>query len=252
MILAVGMSTGLTLIQTIGAYLRYLPFEEKLTMEERTRLWKYILLWMPVSFTIYLAYFSYAGVDVFTYKHVHYFGWIPFFAFSLVVIRNEGMRHLFVAGMQALWFMLLQTISGTLILTFMPPFYGTGVNRLPVQTAFYIFFFIVLLPVEHRIFRKLLPTNMFTGSKIAGWCFAMLPLGICAAPLITLRADSSTSSSMPCSASLAQTCLSSSRAISSISCCSRAWNTMISSTRFKNSGRKMFFTSPMMFSFMVS
>ena len=186
MILAVGMSTGLTLIQTIGAYLRYLPFEEKLTMEERTRLWKYILLWMPVAFTIYLAYFSYAGVDVFTYKHVHYFGWIPFFAFSLVVIRNEGMRHLFVAGMQALWFMLLQTISGTLILTFMPPFYGTGVNRLPVQTAFYIFFFIVLLPVEQRIFRNLVPSNMFTGSKIAGWCFAMLPLGICAAPLITL------------------------------------------------------------------
>ncbi|MBO5515397.1 MAG: hypothetical protein J5963_04755, partial [Schwartzia sp.] len=108
MILAVGMSTGLTLIQTIGAYLRYLPFESKLTMEERTRLWKYILLWMPVSFTMYLAYFSYAGVDVFTYKHVHYFGWIPFFAFSLIVIRNEGMRHLFVAGMQALWFMLLQ------------------------------------------------------------------------------------------------------------------------------------------------
>jgi len=40
--------------------------------------------------------------------------------------------------------------------------------------------------VEHRIFRNLVPSNMFTGSKIAGWCFAMLPLGICAAPLITL------------------------------------------------------------------
>ena len=96
------------------------------------------------------------------------------------------MRHTFVAGMQTLWFMLLQTVSGTVILTFLPPFLGTGVNRLPVQTGFYIFFFIVLLPVEQRIFRNLIPPGLFSGGKLAGWCFAILPLGLCAAPLITL------------------------------------------------------------------
>ena len=186
MILTIGMATGLTLTQTIGAYLRYLPFEEKISTEERTRLWKYILLWMPVAFSLYVAYFCYAGIDVSTYKHVHYLGWIPFVAFSLIVIRNEGMRHLFVVGMQTLWFMLLQTMSGTLILLLMPPALGTGVNRLPVQTAFYIFFFIVLLPVEQRGFRNLLPMSLFTGNKLAGWSFALLPLGLCAAPLITL------------------------------------------------------------------
>ena len=186
MILAVGMATGLTLIQTIGAYLRYLPFEEKLQPEERTRLWKYILLWMPCSFALYVAYFCVADVNVETYKSVHYFGWIPFFAFSLIVIRNEGMRHIFVAGMQTLWFMLLQTVSGTVILTVLPPFYGTGLNRIPVQTGLYIFFFIVMLPLEQRFFRNLLPPTLFSGSKLAGWCFAVLPFGLCAAPLITL------------------------------------------------------------------
>ena len=186
MILAVGMATGITMIQTIGAYLRYLPFEARLQTEERYRLWKYILLWMPVSFTINLTYFWYAGIDVYTYKHVHYFGWIPFFTFSLIVIRNEGMRHMFVAGMQTLWFMLLQTMSGTMILTFMPPYYGTGLNRVTMQTALYIFFFLILLPIEQRIFRKLLPPTLFSGDRLAGWCFAILPLGLCTVPLITL------------------------------------------------------------------
>lgn len=186
MTLAIGMAVGLTLIQTIGAYLRYLPFEAKLAQEERARLWQYILLWMPVSCFLYVVYFLHKDVNVETFKFVQYFGWIPFFSFSLFVIRNEGMRHTFVAGMQTLWFMLLHTVSGTVILTFLPPFYGTGVNRLPVQTALYILFFILLLPVEHRIFRNLMPPALFTGNPVAGWCFAILPMGLCAAPLITL------------------------------------------------------------------
>ncbi len=186
MLLIIGMATGLTLLQTIGAYLRYLPFEARLTKEERTRLWKYILLWAPISVGLYAAYFGHAGLDVNTYKQVHYVGWIPFFTFSLMVIRNEGMRHTFVGGMQTLWFMLLQTVSGTLILMLLPPYYALGVNRLPVQTTLYIFFFIILLPVEQRFFRNLLPPNLFSGSKLAGWCFAVLPFGLCATPLITL------------------------------------------------------------------
>lgn len=186
MIFDVGMATGLTLIQTIGAYLRYLPFEEKLLPEERKRLWKYILLWMPVAFTIYLVLFLHEGLDVTTYKKIHYFGWIPFVTFSLIVIRNEGMRHTFVAGMQALWFMLLQTVSGTLILTILPPSLGTGVNRIMFQTALYIVCFVVALPLEQRIFRNLLPPKLFTGNHLAGWCFAILPLGFCISPLVGL------------------------------------------------------------------
>ena len=184
--LAVGMATGLTLIQTIGAYLRYLPFEAGLPEKERARLFKYILFWMPVAFLIDTIYFWHAGVDVETYKRVHYFGWIPFFSLSLVVIRNEGMRHTFVAGMQTLWFMLLQTMAGTLILTLLPPHYGMGVNRVAIQSALYIVFFLLLLPIEQRIFRNLLPSYLFSGSKLAGWSFAVLPWGLCAAPLITL------------------------------------------------------------------
>ncbi|MBR1553716.1 MAG: GHKL domain-containing protein [Schwartzia sp.] len=186
MALAIWMAVGLTLVQAIGAYLRYLPFEAKLAQEERDRLWKYILLWMPVSCVLYYLYFSYAGVTVGTFKHVHYLGWVPFFSFSLVVIRNEGLRHTFVAGMQTLWFMLLQTISGTLILTLLPPEYGAGTTRLPVQTALYIVFFLLLLPVEWRIFRNLLPPTLFVDKSWASWCFAILPFGLCAAPLITL------------------------------------------------------------------
>ena len=186
MMLDAGLALGVTLIQTIGAYLRYLPFEAKLLPEERRRLWKYIWLWTPISFGIYLWYFLHEGLGVAAYKTVHYFGWLPFFALSLFVIRNEGMRHIFVLGMQMLWFMLLQTVSGTLILTVLPDAFGTGVNRIACQTALYIFCFVAALPLEKRLFRDLLPPKLFTGDRLAGWCFAILPLGLCASPLISL------------------------------------------------------------------
>ena len=184
--LAVGVAVGLTLIQIAGAYLRYLAFEARLTREEKRRLWKYILLWAPVAFALYAAYFARGGLDVGKYKLVHAFGWMPFFAVSVYIIRHEWMRHVFVTGIQTLWFFLLQTVSGTLILTMLPPYYGVGLNRIPVQTGLYLFFFLLLLPLERRIFRNLLPPHLFTGSKLAGWCFALLPLGLCVAPVITL------------------------------------------------------------------
>ncbi|MBQ9365908.1 MAG: GHKL domain-containing protein [Schwartzia sp.] len=183
---ATGMATGLLLIHIVGAYLRYLAFETRLTREERARLWKYILLWTPAAFALYTAYFADGGVDVEKYKFIHYVGWIPFFAISVHVIRHEWMRHIFVGGMQTLWFLLLQTMSGTLILTMLPPYYGTGINRIPVQTGFYLCFFLLLLPLEQRFFRSLLPPTLFTGSRMASWCFALMPFGLCISPIITL------------------------------------------------------------------
>ena len=44
MILTFGAAASITLIQLIGAYLRYLPFEARLLPEERGRLRRYILL----------------------------------------------------------------------------------------------------------------------------------------------------------------------------------------------------------------
>ncbi len=186
MTLILGMATGITLIQVIGAYLRYLPFEEQLRPEERSRLWKYILLWTPVTLTIYVAYFCHAGLDVVSFKRVQYFGWLPFLAFSLVVIRNEAMRHVFVVGMQMLWYFLLHTISGALILMLLPPNLGVGVHRLMTQTTVYIFAFLVTLPLEWRIFRNLTPPHLFSGNRPAGWLFAIMPLGLCATPFILL------------------------------------------------------------------
>lgn len=186
MALIVGMAAGSVLIQIVGAYLRYLPFAARLLPEERTRLWKYILLWAPVAFGIYAAYFLHDGFGVVTYKRVNYFGWLPFFAFSLFVIRHGAMRHVFVLGMQMLWYFLLHTMSGALILVFLPPFFGVGLYRLPVQTALYLCLFFAALPLERRIFRGLLPPYLFFGSRWAGWCFALFPLGLCATPFILL------------------------------------------------------------------
>lgn len=186
MVLTVGTAASITLIQLIGAYLRYLPFSARLLPEERSRLRKYILCWAPVAFTIYTAFFYHTGCNVITFKRIQYVGWIPFFAFSLVVIRHGAMRHVFVLGMQALWLFMLHTISSVLILVLLPPTLGTGDNRLLSQPIVYICCFLLLLPLERRFFRNLLPPYLFTGSRWAGWCFAILPLGICATPFFLL------------------------------------------------------------------
>ena len=182
----IGMALGITLIQLIGAYLRYLPFESKLSSEERIRLWKYFLLWAPVTLTIYAIYFYHTGLDAGSFKCVQVFGWLPFFAFSLIVIRHEVIRHVFVVGMQMLWYFLLHTLSGALILTLLPPLFGTGAYRLTTQTAIYVALFLVLLPLEKPLFRKLLPPHLFSGSKLENWCFAIFPFGLCSTPLIML------------------------------------------------------------------
>ncbi len=185
MLFNVGMALGLTLVQLFGAYLRYLPFEEKLAPEQRKRLWRYFLFWTPVSVVIYTAVFSQVGVDVDSYKRINYFGWMPFFLFSLLVIRNEGPRHVFIAGMQTLWFLLIHTMSGSLILIFMEPVY-TGLERIPYQTGFYLMFFLLTLPLSRSFFREVLPPAQFFEERPMGWYFALLPLGLCTSPIITL------------------------------------------------------------------
>ena len=185
MLLAAGMAIGSAAIQMIGAYLRYLPFEESLSPEDRRRLWRYLFLWMAVAVLLYAVYFSQAGVNVTSYKRVNYLGPWPFFAISLYVIRNEGPRHVFMVGMQTLWFLLLHTMSGSLILALLPNV-AAGAERIPYQTAGYIFFFLLTLPIANPMFRTILPPPRFFRERPLGWYFALLPLGFCVAPIVTL------------------------------------------------------------------
>ncbi len=180
------MAVGSALIQLCGAYLRYLPFENDLSREDRRRLWRYILLWVPVTVVLYLLYFQSAGLDVTSYKRVNYIGWIPFVVFSLIVIKDEGPRHIFVMGMQMLWFLLLHTLSGSLILAFLPNVASGPEGRIPFQTAFYLMFFLLTLPLANSTFRSVLPSKKFFEERPMGWYFALLPLGLCVSPIITL------------------------------------------------------------------
>lgn len=181
-----GMAAGSIAIQLGGAYLRYLPFEAKLPPKERLRLWRYLLGYALLGFALYVAYYSHTGIAVEPYKRVNYFGWIPFFALSLLVIRNEGPRHTFIVGMQTLWYLLLHTLSGSVILSFFPHAATTPTERIPLQTGLYIAFFLLLLPVAKPMFRNLLPSPRFFDTRPMGWYFALLPLGLCVSPIVML------------------------------------------------------------------
>ncbi|MBQ7514683.1 MAG: GHKL domain-containing protein [Schwartzia sp.] len=177
------LSIGLTTIQLLGAYLRYLPFEEELTVEEQHRLWKYLAAWALAAVIIYVGYFAHAGVTEESYRQISFLGGFPFLGVSFLVLPRSIPRHLFIIGMQTLWLLLVHTVAGMFILSFLPMF-ASGIERTLIQTALFITFFLLLLPLVRPVFRHLLPPTQLFDDRPLGWYLALLPLGLCASPII--------------------------------------------------------------------
>ncbi len=177
------LAIGLTTIQLLGAYLRYLPFEKELSEEDQHRLWRYLAAWAPVAVVIYAGYFSHVGVTEESYRRISSLGGFPFFAVSLLVLPRSIPRHVFIIGMQTLWLLLVHTVAGTLILTFLPMF-STGIERTLSQTVIFIAIFLLLLPAVRPVFRHLLPPVQLFEERPMGWYLALLPLGLCVSPIL--------------------------------------------------------------------
>lgn len=162
----------MTLHQLAGAYLRYLPFAGALDPERRRVLWRRFLLWSLVGMTTTLLAFRAFGLDIVLYKQLLMFGWLPYLAFSLTVIRGRFAEHVFVVGMQGLWTMLLHTLSA--IINWM--FFGPSAQELLLsQIVLYVAWFLVLLPVERRLFGSLLPDPQLLDDNYFRWYAALIP-----------------------------------------------------------------------------
>ncbi len=166
-------SVTAAMIQTGGAYLRYLPFRSDMRPEEKDRLWQLLLTWAVFSISLNIVFLSQFGLNVPLYKAVLFFGWLPYFLISLKVIRQPATAHVFVLGMQCLWAIMLHTTAAMAELS-------VGVPKELEQMSFthaiaYLLIFAILLPVERRVFQNLLPSSRFFLTSFR-WPMSLLPV----------------------------------------------------------------------------
>ena len=167
------ISVTVAMIQTAGAYLRYLPFRSGMLPEEKERLWQLLLTWAVFSISLNTVLLSQAGLDVPLYKAVLFFGWLPYFLISLKVVRRPATAHVFVLGMQCLWAFTLHTVAIMVELAVGVP-QELGQMSL-IHAAVYLLVFAVLLPVERKVFQNLLPSSRFFSASFR-WSVALLPV----------------------------------------------------------------------------
>ena len=166
----------ITLMNLIGAYLRYLPFSQKLSKNQIHLLWKRLFGWSIFSTIILLVIFMEFEIEVFIYKIILFFIWIPYVLISFTVIKNKYYQHLFVMGMQGIWVLFLHTLSGSTIMVLQENNFINNDNLAELELIFYFIFFVILLPAEKKLFINMLPSEEFFKIKRLSKYISILPL----------------------------------------------------------------------------
>ena len=167
------VSVAVTMIQTAGAYLRYLPFSSELSSEEKNHLWQILLTWAIFSVSLNFVIISGFEMNAPLYKVVMFFGWLPYFLISVSIIKRPFSTHIFILGMQCIWAIMLHTAAimserfANLSLELEHLFY--------THAVVYLLLFLVLLPVERIVFKNLLPSFQIFSSSFR-WPMALLPM----------------------------------------------------------------------------
>ena len=167
------VSVAVTMIQTAGAYLRYLPFSSEISPEEKNHLWQILLTWAIFSVSLNFVVISGFEMSAPLYKVVMFFGWLPYFLISVCIIKRPFSTHIFVLGMQCIWAIILHTAAimverfADLSLELEHLFY--------THAVVYLLLFLVLLPVERAVFKNLLPSFRIFSATFR-WPMSLLPM----------------------------------------------------------------------------
>jgi len=173
MLTAIIFSVEVTLIQIIGAYLRYLPFGCELTEEQQHTLRLRLALWSVCSFLIYIRLSADSAIDVGLFRPIVFLGWLPYFLLSLTVIRKRICSHLFVLGMQGLWAVVLHAVAVVIASTLWAM---DGKAIVCERMAVYLLLFVILWPAEKKIFVHLPIMDQLPIKTSWRWRLAVMPM----------------------------------------------------------------------------
>ena len=177
------MPFTLTLIAVGGTLLRYLPFRHVMDDDTRRRFWRRALA-ISVAELIVLTvmFFEREDISITLYKkHLALIG-IPFFINEVLTIKHYMPQHIFVLGMQTLYYYVLHATGNTVLL--MLSYAGTP-TFVPLQAVCYLGAYTVLLPLSWYVFTRILPSTRLINDMPFGYYIAFLPaaIAVCQLPL---------------------------------------------------------------------
>ena len=166
------LALALVCLQLTGVWLRYLPFAKTVLAEQRRKLQWLSAGWGVLAVLGYTVVLSLYDGDVLRFKLLVALGWVPFFLLAYYCIPRGFVQHLFVLGMHSLFSLLLHTISGFIVGGTLPETYSYGLHMLALIGC-YLVLFLLLIPLERRLFSRLVPTQKFFQYRPLGMYIAL-------------------------------------------------------------------------------
>ena len=174
------------LIQISDSYLRYLSFKSGMTEGEKVVFWRRIYAWSILAAIIYAIVLN-SGVSPFAYKLILMVGWIPYLLIFMVSLKRDVWSHIFVFGMSALWSFSQHNWSSIVVIDVLK--LTNSDYLLTVHGTLYLFWFLILLPVERLCFSKLLVASEVFSVRTFGCYIAFLPLIVLFGPMFLMADD---------------------------------------------------------------
>ena len=143
----------LNIILLPSLLLRYLPFAPFLTRQQKKRLGLAYFVWFCILFLINLWELQQDGFTIPVYKHSIILGWLPYFFINLYYIQGHLAHHLFVAGIQCIYVLLLHSAAIDFLILNFPQ--ETFINLYYMQSALFLFMFALTFPFLRRFFNRM-------------------------------------------------------------------------------------------------
>lgn len=175
--------SAIAILQTGGAYVRYMPFAGIMEDKTKRRLLRVNILVLLFNMSWMALLVDQLGLNVFTYKCCLSLGWIPFFLSMLFIFPIAKAAQIFILGMQGIYMFALHGISGLCILLGFP---NTPLeNLLITHLLIYDLFFALTLPGAYRVFSPMLPSKRFMNEKSYSYYIAAIPMILVTAAMPT-------------------------------------------------------------------
>ena len=168
----------LSVILLPSLLLRYLPFKQFLTPLQNKRLCFYYLLWFVILLCLNIHFLQTWGLSYKFYKLAVMLGWLPYLLINIICIPHRVEQHLFVAGMQTMYVMLVHGATVVVLILLVPHF--DLVQFAYLESSLFLLIFAATYPFIHHFFDRVFTANHAVNDRGYWRSVCLLPMLIVA------------------------------------------------------------------------